>query len=108
MAKVGFTVTPSDALSGGPSIRRPRWSRLSRVIIACALTLILSAFAAWIWILWRFAVDVPIMDQWDTPAMQIIAFWEGRLNWDLLTGQHNDSRKLIPNLISLALAFRDD
>ena len=108
MAKAGFTVTPSDALSGGPSIRRPRWSRLSRVIIARALTLILSAFAAWVWILWRFAVDVPIMDQWDTPAIQIIAFWEGRLSWDLLTGQHNDSRKLIPNLISLALALAVD
>ena len=63
----------------------------------------MGAFATWLWLLPRYAVDVPIMDQWDTPALQIIAFWEGRLNY-LLAGQHNDLRKLFPNAVSVALA----
>ena len=79
-------------------------SRLDIALFTLGWGAVMGAFATWLWFLPRYAVDVPIMDQWDTPALQIIAFWEGRLNWDLLAGQHNDSRKLFPNAVSVALA----
>ena len=65
-------------------------SRLDIALFTLGWGAVMGAFATWLWLLPRYAVDVPIMDQWDTPALQIIAFWEGRLNWDLLAGQHND------------------
>ena len=84
--------------------RRAGRPRLDTALVVLAWTGVAVGFAVWLWLLPHFAVDVPIMDQWDTPAHQIIAFWEGRLDWDLLTSQHNDSRRLYLNALSVALA----
>ena len=49
-------------------------SRLDIALFTLGWGAVMGAFATWLWLLPRYAVDVPIMDQWDTPALQIIAF----------------------------------
>ena len=48
-------------------------SRLDTAFVALGWGAVIGAFAIWLWLLPRYAVDVPIMDQWDTPALQIIS-----------------------------------
>ena len=77
--------------------------RVSNLIAIASIIAISLGFLFWVKILTVFGVDVPFLDQWDTPAIQLVAAYHDSLDMRLLAGQHNDSRKLFPNLISLTL-----
>ena len=47
--------------------------------------------------------SVPYGDEWWTPGGQIVSFFHGTLQFDLFQ-QHNESRKLFPNLYYLLMA----
>jgi hypothetical protein len=49
-------------------------------------------------------VSVPFWDEWHTPANQLMAWCQGKLTFADLFAQHNESRKIFPSLVYLALA----
>ena len=55
-------------------------------------------------LVWRYSVNVPFWDQWDTPGKLIVEASQGNLTWEQLMRQHNESRTLFPNLVFLNLA----
>jgi hypothetical protein len=50
-------------------------------------------------------VNIPIWDEWDTPGIAILRATEHTLSWSDLFAQHNESRKVIPRLLCIALAL---
>ena len=50
-------------------------------------------------------VNIPIWDEWDTPGIAILHATEHTLGWSDLLAQHNESRKVIPRLLCIALAL---
>jgi hypothetical protein len=50
-------------------------------------------------------VNIPIWDEWDTPGIAILHASEHTLSWSDLFAQHNESRKVIPRLLCIALAL---
>jgi hypothetical protein len=51
------------------------------------------------------AINLPLMDQWDTPLAAIFRAVDGTLSFDDLIAQHNESRKFFPRLLFLGMAF---
>ena len=49
-------------------------------------------------------VDIPIWDEWDTPGAVLMRLAEHQLSWADLFAQHNESRKVFPRLVYIALA----
>src|ERR1043166_8580496 len=49
-------------------------------------------------------VNIPIWDEWDTPGIALLHHAQGPLTWGDLFAQHNESRKVVPRLIHLAIA----
>lgn len=49
-------------------------------------------------------VNIPIWDEWDTPGLAILHATEHKLSWSDLFAQHNESRKVVPRLLCMALA----
>jgi len=49
-------------------------------------------------------VNIPIWDEWDTPGIALLHFFQRTLTWGDLISQHNESRKLVPRLIHIAIA----
>jgi hypothetical protein len=86
----------------GPETRARR-GRKDRILLALAAGAILFSSLLWAWYIIAFGVDIPRMDQLNTPGEQIAAAAQGELDFNLLIKQHNESRKLLPNLISLSL-----
>ncbi len=76
---------------------------MDRILLALAAGAILFSSLLWAWYIIAYGVDIPRMDQLNTPAEQIAAAAQGELDFNLLIKQHNESRKLLPNLISLSL-----
>lgn len=64
----------------------------------------LVIYGIWILIIYLYGVNIPISDQWKVPGEQIESFFNNKLSFAVLYKQHNESRKLIPNLISVILA----
>lgn len=58
----------------------------------------------WAAIFAAYGVDAPLLDQWATPLHQLVLARDGRLTLADLARQHNEARKVVPNLVSLALA----
>ncbi len=56
------------------------------------------------YLIWRYGVNVPFWDQWDTPGKIIVEASQNQLTWSQLIRQHNESRTLFPNLLFLNLA----
>jgi hypothetical protein len=52
---------------------------------------------------WRHCVAVPFWDEWNTPGAQLAAWYRGNFSFADLWSQHNESRKLVPQLIYLPL-----
>jgi len=69
------------------------------VLVAC-----LPIFLA-LRVLLKYWVNIPIWDEWDTPGIAILRANQHTLNWSDLLAQHNESRKVIPRLICIALAW---
>ena len=55
-------------------------------------------------LIWRYSVNVPFWDQWDTPGQLIVEASQSQLTVEQWMRQHNESRTLFPNLIFLTLA----
>lgn len=49
--------------------------------------------------------NVPIWDEWDTPGIAILRWFEHTLTWSDLVAQHNESRKVIPRLVGILLSL---
>lgn len=49
-------------------------------------------------------INIPIWDEWDTPGLALLHYAQGALTWGDLFAQHNESRKVVPRLIHLAIA----
>jgi hypothetical protein len=49
-------------------------------------------------------INIPIWDEWDTPGLALLRYAQGRLTWADLFSQHNESRKVVPRLIHIAIA----
>jgi hypothetical protein len=49
-------------------------------------------------------VNIPIWDEWDTPGNALLHYFQRTLTWADLISQHNESRKVIPRLIHIAIA----
>ncbi len=64
----------------------------------------LTIYGIWILIIYLYGVNIPILDQWKVPGEQIESFFNNQLSFAILDKQHNESRKLIPNLIFVILA----
>jgi hypothetical protein len=50
-------------------------------------------------------VNIPIWDEWDTPGIAVVHAASHTLHWPDLLAQHNESRKVIPRLICIAMAW---
>lgn len=48
--------------------------------------------------------NIPIWDEWDTPGMALLRHAQHALTWADLFSQHNESRKVFPRLIHIAIA----
>ena len=49
-------------------------------------------------------INIPIWDEWDTPGIALLHSAQRALTWGDLLAQHNESRKVIPRLIHIAIA----
>jgi hypothetical protein len=49
-------------------------------------------------------INIPIWDEWDTPGVALLHYAQGVLSWEDLFAQHNESRKIVPRLIHIAIA----
>ena len=49
-------------------------------------------------------INIPIWDEWDTPGIALLHHAQGVLSWGDLFAQHNESRKVVPRLIHIAIA----
>ncbi|CAA9258570.1 MAG: hypothetical protein AVDCRST_MAG42-2600 [uncultured Chthoniobacterales bacterium] len=75
---------------------------LATLIALCAG--VLPAAVA-LWMLVHHWVPVPYADEWKTPGEQIVSYYRGTLTLEELCSQHNESRKLFPRLVYLAVAI---
>lgn len=48
-------------------------------------------------------VNIPIWDEWDTPGAALLHYVQQTLTWRDLFDQHNESRKVFPRLIYIAI-----
>ncbi|BAZ46783.1 hypothetical protein NIES4102_38230 [Chondrocystis sp. NIES-4102] len=55
-------------------------------------------------LIWRYSVNVPFWDQWDTPGKFFLEAAQDNITWEQLMTQHNESRTLFPKLIFWILA----
>jgi hypothetical protein len=74
---------------------RARW-----LLVAAAIAPILLAF----WIQKKHWINIPIWDEWDTPGQALLQYAQKALTWADLFAQHNESRKVVPRLIHIAIA----
>src|SRR2546421_11954874 len=49
-------------------------------------------------------INIPIWDEWDTPGLALLHYAQGALTWGDLLAQHNESRKVVPRLLHIAIA----
>jgi hypothetical protein len=49
-------------------------------------------------------INIPIWDEWDTPGIALLHYAQRMLTWGDLIAQHNESRKVVPRLIHIAIA----
>lgn len=56
------------------------------------------------WLVWRYGVNLPFWDEWDTPGLAIVQSARNEMTWRHWMGQHNESRTLFPRLLFVSLA----
>lgn len=78
-------------------------SRL-RLADAVLLTLALVPIALMVFTVVRIWLPLPYWDEWSTPAANLVNWSQGNLTFQELFSQHNESRKLFPRLLYLAIA----
>jgi hypothetical protein len=79
----------------------PRSRALARwLLVAAAISPALAALV----IQKKHWVNIPIWDEWDTPGIALLHFFQHTLTWGDLLAQHNESRKVVPRLIHIVIA----
>jgi hypothetical protein len=73
---------------------------ISWLLLVAALVPILLAVA----VQKKHWINIPIWDEWDTPGLALLHYSQHTLTWADLFAQHNESRKVIPRLIHIAIA----
>ena len=73
----------------------PRWLFLAGAISPALVALVIQK---------KHWVNIPIWDEWDTPGIALLHFMQRCLTWGDLLAQHNESRKVVPRLIHIAIA----
>src|SRR4051812_23306122 len=81
-------------------MRAPSFAPMRWLLLAAAIAPILLAFS----IQKKHWVNIPIWDEWDTPGTALLHYAQHTLSWDDLFSQHNESRKVVPRLIHIAIA----
>ena len=56
------------------------------------------------WLIWRYGVNLPVWDEWDTPGLALVQSAKNQMTWGHWIGQHNESRILFPRLLFVPLA----
>lgn len=84
--------------AGNTAPERRAW-RYLLLLLACLPALLALRVQLKHW------VNVPIWDEWDTPGVAILHASQHTLTWADLFAQHNESRKVLPRLICIALAI---
>ena len=109
-AVAAHALLPSLSMRGGQPAKRKTGQqspgsagRRETLLLTLAIGTVLLCIGIWAWYLAQYGIDIPRADQFNTPAEQIEAAARGELTFNLLIQQHNESRKLLPNLISLSL-----
>jgi len=77
----------------------------SSIFKAAAVCIALFPILLLVPLLVQNAVNVPLMDQWDTPVAALFKAADGTLSFSDLIAQHNESRKFFPRLLFLGMAF---
>ncbi|MEL6440977.1 MAG: hypothetical protein AAFQ80_17185 [Cyanobacteria bacterium J06621_8] len=57
-----------------------------------------------LWLVWRYGVNLPVWDEWDTPGTTLVHNATQQMTWSDWIRQHNESRKLFPRLLLVPLA----
>src|SRR2546423_2756090 len=85
-----------------PLTLAPARSRVATrwLFLAGAITPALVAFV----IQKKHWVNIPIWDEWDTTGIALLHVLQRSLSWGDLLAQHNESRKVVPRLIHIAIA----
>ena len=55
-------------------------------------------------LLWKYGVNLPVQDEWQTPGLALVQYHLNQLTWDDLIVQHNESRKVFPKLFFLFIS----
>ncbi len=104
---VDALVGPEDATGGAPDVRPGAgrqidgWDpRLVAVLTALGFGLPLVGY---LWFVDRFAVDVPIADQW-VDVRVIKGSYAHVIDWGPMWAQHNENRIFFPNVVVVLLA----
>jgi hypothetical protein len=74
------------------------------IIKAIALCVAMVPMFLLVPLLVKNAINLPLMDQWDTPLAAIFKALDGTLSFNDLIAQHNESRKFFPRLLFLGMA----
>lgn len=85
-----------------PSMIRRTWfqTAIRWLLLTGAVAPVLLAF----YIQKKHWINIPIWDEWDTPGRALLRYAQGALTWADLFAQHNESRKVVPRLIHIAIA----
>src|SRR5688572_19439277 len=81
-----------------------RWTRSRSIIVWLLLIAAVAPALLALYIQKKHWINIPIWDEWDTPGMALLRHAEGALSWGDLFAQHNESRKIVPRLIHIAIA----
>ncbi|HKP93005.1 MAG TPA: hypothetical protein VJS88_03840, partial [Chthoniobacterales bacterium] len=84
-----------SALREKPDVQELR--RIALLLLACLPVFLVFRMQVKYW------VNIPIWDEWDTPGRTLLHFAQGKLAWSDFWAQHNESRKVFPRLIYLAI-----
>ena len=77
------------------SVPAIRWLLLAGAIVPALVAFVIQK---------KHWINIPIWDEWDTPGIALWHYLEGTLTWGDLFAQHNESRKVVPRLIHIAIA----
>ncbi len=73
--------------------------------ILIAFLIAFSPLAIWVFIINRYGVNIYYEDQWVYPARQIVAYFKGTLNQEILFEQYSENRQVFPRIFSIVLTI---
>lgn len=84
-----------------PNPGRTGLPRVARRLLLAAVAANLLPAALLFFFVYRFGVDLPMLDEWDALLIPLQRFNQGTLDFSALIAQHNEHRMLFPRLLTL-------